>query len=528
MQSPTTITQPAKTNVQRVLSGDYTGMNFAGLARLSFEVDPSREYPGIPTTGLDINNREEQVRVIREHIESRGGRYVYTYDEPDTSAWKKKRVKQPDGSYKYRVVRPVYEGALEDLKRGVAPDGTSIHGMVVSVDDRLTRDQRHMEDAIEVVEHFDKPIIDVSHTLDLLTEAGRDMARVMVTMNGKQSAATARRLRDSHLSRALRGIPVGGTRPFGWEKDKRTLKKSEARLIHQAALDLLAGIGAHTIVKKWNDAGIRTSALTKNDDGTTGGLWCRRTFVLMMTNPRMAGIRTYGQPGKPLHEHYLIDETGKPIMGQWEKILTMKMWQAVVEVLAGPDRPGAGEWLGKLSYLCSTLIRCGVCAGRCSGQAKENNRYDYACKNPGCGKVAGSGIAIDKLITALVLEYLAGRQVAVAATPWAKADELAEAFAEKSKLLAQFNDNPDMGSYIWPKIRKLDAAISQLIKERAAYTRKTANPTESSVVERWDTLELEQQRAVVAEVFEVIILKPATRASNRFDPARLQPIFHQE
>lgn len=56
-------------------------------------------------------------------MESRGGRYVYTYEEPDTSAWKRKRVRQPDGTVAYRVIRPVFEGALEDLKPGRTPDG---------------------------------------------------------------------------------------------------------------------------------------------------------------------------------------------------------------------------------------------------------------------------------------------------------------------------------------------------------------------------------------------------------------------
>ncbi|MGW7383574.1 hypothetical protein [Streptomyces sp. NPDC054794] len=68
-------------------------------------------------TGRDIKSTEEQERDGRQFVESRGGRYVYTYMEPDTSAWKRRRVRLPDGSIGYRVVRPVYEGALEDRSR---------------------------------------------------------------------------------------------------------------------------------------------------------------------------------------------------------------------------------------------------------------------------------------------------------------------------------------------------------------------------------------------------------------------------
>ncbi|MFF2509967.1 hypothetical protein [Streptomyces sp. NPDC058086] len=85
----------------------------------------------------------------------------------------------------------------------------------------MTRDPRHLEDAIETVEHYRRPIIDIMGTLDLLPDNGRAMARVVVAMANKQSADTARR--DL-------GIPVGGTRPFGWQEDKRTLNPTEADL----------------------------------------------------------------------------------------------------------------------------------------------------------------------------------------------------------------------------------------------------------------------------------------------------------
>ncbi|MER6074169.1 recombinase family protein [Streptomyces sp. NPDC001817] len=111
-----------------------------------------------PATGRDIKSREKQEKDGRRFVESRGGRHVHTYEEPDVSAWKRKRVRQPDGTVAYRVIRPVFEGALEDLKRGTTPDGQRLDGLIVYDIDRLTRDNRHLEDAIEVVENFRRPI----------------------------------------------------------------------------------------------------------------------------------------------------------------------------------------------------------------------------------------------------------------------------------------------------------------------------------------------------------------------------------
>ncbi|MFE5819038.1 recombinase family protein [Streptomyces sp. NPDC056479] len=210
-------------------------------------------------TGRDIKSTEEQERDGRQFVESRGGRYVFTYMEPDTSAWKRRRVRLPDGSIGYRVVRPVYEGALEDLKQAKAPNGERIDGLIVYDIDRLTRDPRHLEDAIETVEHYLRPIIDITGTLDLLTDNGRAMARVVVAMANKQSADTARRVRRNHKARRDRGIPVGGTRPFGWQEDKRTLNPAEAQHIREAAKRIILGVEWHAIVADWNRKGITTS-----------------------------------------------------------------------------------------------------------------------------------------------------------------------------------------------------------------------------------------------------------------------------
>ncbi|MFF5004779.1 recombinase family protein [Streptomyces phaeochromogenes] len=519
--------QPQLNIIERVQRRNLTGLKFAGLVRLSFELLADTDYTGPILTGNDINNREEQERLTRECIERLGGTYVGTYNEPDTSAWKKKRIKQPDGSYKYRVIRPVLYGALDDLKASRSVSGhfipaegfdknTQIDGIVVLDLDRLTRDQRTLEDIIEVAENYTRPFIDITGTLDLLTENGRDNARMLVTMAGKQSSATSRRGKQSHLSRAMRGIPVGGNRPFGWAEDKRTLVYREAIQIRAAARLLLAGVGASTIVRKWNETGRVT---------TKGNPWRRRTFALMMISPRMVGWRVYGSQSKPLHERYLTDESGQPVKGQYPAILDEKTWRDVVYLLAGPDRPKQNQPnAGKASQMLSTIIRCGNCGKKLTVQPKPVERFDYACKSPaagGCGKVCGSGIAIDGLVTELIFARLENQTVIATATAWQGEDDLKQLNTTKDNLLAQFKENNDMGKYIWPEVRKVETDIAELMKERAAYVRSTATPKSTNIRESWPTLIVDQRRAIAAENFEAVILQPATKGSNRFNPERL-------
>jgi site-specific DNA recombinase len=102
--------------IQRAQWGSLEGMNLAGLTRLSTEelegekLNPQDSNSPRFLTGQDIKSTTEQEKDIRAFVESRGGNYVHTYMEPDTSAWKRKHVRLPDGRFAYRVIRPVFEG----------------------------------------------------------------------------------------------------------------------------------------------------------------------------------------------------------------------------------------------------------------------------------------------------------------------------------------------------------------------------------------------------------------------------------
>jgi site-specific DNA recombinase len=273
------LTPSNKDILQRARSGNLSGLNLAGLVRKSTpeHADLAKEENTRPyLTGFDLKSRDQQEEDARSYVTGRNGNYVYTYDEPDTSAWKRRRVTLPDRQVIYRVKRPVYEAALKDLTQGVAPNGQRLDGLVVYDIDRLTRDNHDLEDAIDVVVYHQRLIIDITGTIDLLTENGRDMARVLVTMAGKQSAATSRRLTRKHQAVALAGIPTGRHRPFGWQADKRTLHPLEAPLLAEAHKDVCRNISLHTICREWKEAGITT---------TCGKFWTTTALRYRLLSP---------------------------------------------------------------------------------------------------------------------------------------------------------------------------------------------------------------------------------------------------
>ena len=390
--------------VKRANWGDLAGMNFAGLVRLSFDVQRDAHVR------RDIRGRDEQAKDCRQYVEQRAGLYVYTYEEPDTSAYKRKRVRLPDGRTVYRVIRPVFEGALDDLKRGVAPNGEHLDGLVVYDIDRLTRDNRHLEDAIEVVEHFGRPIVDITGTLDLLTDNGRTVARIVVATYNKQSADTARRVSRKHRALEQAGLPAGGWRAFGWKSNKRDLEPAEAKAVQDAAKRIMGGAPLNAVVGSWNAQGITTPR---------GNDWNSVTVKYVLRNPRICGYRSrtvrefHPETGKD-HWRYetVLDADGRPVMGQWAPILTVSEWEALTAVIGRNSTHNRG--VNVRTYLLSGVLRCGkpgcgtALRALKTPQARLNAQapYTYACPSTalgGCGGVSIHGPKADAAIAELVI-----------------------------------------------------------------------------------------------------------------------------
>jgi site-specific DNA recombinase len=527
--------------VERARFGDLTGLSFAGDVRMSFEVDPERRpADGIARTGADLLGRDDQERRCRAFVEGRGGRYIHTYEEPDTSAWKRKRVQQPDGTVIYRVIRPVYQQALADLRRGIAPNGQRLDGLIVADIDRLTRDNRDLEDAIDAVTQYDRPIIDPSGTLDLLTDNGRTVARIVVATKNQQSADTARRVRDKHHAMQRAGIPTGGTRPFGWQPDKRTLDPAEADVIREAARRILAGAPLSALVVEFNARGVRSA---------TGKPWRNPTLKGILRSPRICGYRArYVKESNPetgtqsQRVEIVRDDSGSPVMGQWEPILSVTEWEAVTALIGSNVVAARGANARK--YLLTGILRCGRdgCGGPLRAQkvhASQNpvpDLFHYSCTakaQGGCGgRVSIHGPRTDERIRNLViLKYekeAASRSAAADAGPWPQAAELEQLRQDMRELTAAWRARQISGSHYFAQFGEVEAEHDLLAQERdrwLAVTHAAAGRPVTITVEQWDGYTLAQRRAYVEDVLHAVIVHPAQPGWDGFDPNRLEPIW---
>jgi site-specific DNA recombinase len=135
-----------------------------------------------------ITRQKEDILALADKL---GVRITRWYEENDTTAFKKKRIRLPNGRSVWRVIRPEFRQMLEDYEDG------AIEGVIFYDIDRLARQPRDLEDLIDLAGHYKRPVATVTGEIDLRTSNGRAMARVLVAMASKSSEDTSRRVRES-------------------------------------------------------------------------------------------------------------------------------------------------------------------------------------------------------------------------------------------------------------------------------------------------------------------------------------------
>jgi hypothetical protein len=231
----------------------------------------------------------------------------------------------------------------------------------------------------------------------------------------RETQVRSRRLSVWHWARAVEGVPHSGPRPFGWKEDRVTLHHTEAELVEQAITDRVGGKAVRAIARDWCDLGVT---------GTRGGRPNAQTVTQIMTAPRVCGYRA--NRGELL----LAPETGQPVLGQWQPIVTPDQWRGVCATFSpgslylhrGTGTPRLVGARTAPRYLATGFLRCG--AQRSDGEAcheamcaqkgrSHKSPYVYSCRS--CRRCSISGPLADKALEQLLFCDPQGR-VEISAT----------------------------------------------------------------------------------------------------------------
>jgi site-specific DNA recombinase len=409
--------------------------------------------------------------------------------------------------------RPVFNKMLADVEAG------KVSGIVAYHLDRLTRTPLEIERIISLADEHKLKLATVSGDIDLSTDTGRVMARVIGAFARGEVERKSQRQKDANFQKAR---DDGGRTPrrpvFGWNQDG-TLNTTQAQLIKQAYKTLLESEhpSLRGIYTDWNSRNIATS---------TGGRWTHNAFRLMLLRPRNAGLSEYrGQI------------VGK---GSWQPIVSPEDYETVKGILTQPQRLSHSGT--RTQHLLSYILMCSCGGKTISGRRRQSKVY--RCID--CSASISHDVAHRKVLTDLINDLARPElrrffKTDQSQEALARIDAVRAELAEVAKKVEQLTsaDLPwetllDTGRKLQEARRGLEEKLAVLLQGSALVrlleglyepspgfdfvmsSKKKAQLEESRkhIMQRFSELNLDQQRQVISGMYRLTLL-PATRRGGR-------------
>lgn len=439
---------------------------------------------------------QRQLDDCRAEAKRRGWTVGAEYLDDDVSAYSGK-------------ARPQYRRMLADIADG------SRDAVIVWHMDRLHRRPIELEEFVQTCTSAGvTDVVTLHGDFNLGSGDGLLVARLLAAVGASESDAKSRRGRRQILQRAQSGKPHGGGfRPFGFELDRQTIRRSEARVVAQLATRALAGESL-TSLCRW---------LVETNVSTVGGKqWRTPTLRSMLLNPRYAGLRA------------LNGEIIGPAV--WPAIITTEQHERLRTLLTDPARRTNRS---ARSYLLSGMCRCSRCGTVMYSVSHGERRRRYLCRSGhdfgGCGRMAINADAVEDMISDLVLYRLDTPELAAALNGVTRdpdeAVRLRDAIdadtaqlAELSRLYADRNITAEEWVTARERIevRRQDARrdLARLSADHPLFALAGAG---EHLRAQWPGLNLDQRRAIIKAVLDHVIVSPATPGIHHVSPDRVDP-----
>ena len=426
--------------------------------------------------------RQEQD--CRKFCDARGWPVARVYTDDDVSA------------YNRRAVRPQYQQMLKDIANH------RVDAVVVWALDRLHRQPRELESFLDTCEAAGLTnMACVGGDVNLSTNEGQFMARVMGAMDAKSSADTSRRIRRKVVEMAEAGKPWG-RRLFGYNQDS-SINVAEAEALREMVAGALAGKSLRGIGKWLTEAGIPTSQ--------GNPVWTASTVHYVLRNPGITGLRT--------HRGVVVGE------GAWEAIVDRETWNQLKAALNRPDRRAVTT---PRVRLLSSLCFCGRCGHTLSYGAKKVLVCSAAAPGTGCGRL---GIAIPRVENYVQDTFLKAVPDLVPRVSQEEndlpydGDDPTEIEAQLRELAAMWGSG-ELTREEWMAARtrlqrRMTAANSALVAHQKSKSFNDAVPDAMTVAAAWPLMTEVEKHTVLGAFIDKIVIEPGTKGC-KFNPQRIQ------
>ena len=212
--------------------------------------------------------------------------------------------------------RPALQRLLADIETGL------VDQIVVYKIDRLTRSLFDFAKIVDRLDSSGASFVSVTQSFNTATSMGRLTLNMLLSFAQFEREVTAERIRDKIAASKKKGLWMGGTVPFGYQPDGRSLKidETEAPIIRRIH-DLYHDLGSvRAVAERAEELGYRTRLRSFATGASNGGKpFSRGHIYQILTNPLYAGrIR---------HREKIYD-------GQHPSIVEPAAWDTLQERLA--------------------------------------------------------------------------------------------------------------------------------------------------------------------------------------------------
>ena len=481
--------------------GDRSIPEPRGRAAIYARISEDREGAGLGTARQETDCRPLCLR--RGYAQER----IRLYEDNDTSAYSGRR-------------RPGYERLLADIASGAVTLVTAWHP------DRLHRSPLELEQFIAIVERAGVEVETArAGALDLSTPSGRMIARQLGAVARYESEHKSDRQRRKHQELADQGrLAGGGTRPFGYNADRRTLQASEADHVREAARRVLDGESIRSLCRDFTARGVTT---------VSGGPWAPTVLRSILTSARISGRREYGRRNR---QGGTVVAPITSVEAQWEPIISASDSDALRSLLTSPSRR-RNTGMTERSYLLRGVARCALCRKALVARPRADRRRCYVCASGpgfnGCGKIRVVADELEEDVSSRLLlavdegeldALLCASDDADAAA--ARDDVLAR--QERLTALAAERARDEISDAEWRVIRpeviaRLEDAQRRYDAARGKGSLATLPRPLGAV---WSLFTPAQRRASVTDLIAEVRVAPAVRGLNRYDPARVSLVWN--
>lgn len=287
--------------------------------------------------GLGVERQEATGRALAA---ARGWQVVAVIVENDQSALKR---------------RPKYTRMIKDAEAG------RFEIVIAWAMDRLSRTPQEVEDVIKFAERTGLIIATANGDLDLSTDQGRMVARILASVARAEVERKSARQVAANRQRAEKGLPPTTGRGFGYALDG-TIIPEEAEIVRELFRQFVAGRGVFGLCKELNERGVLN---------TKGNAWDRYGLTYLLQNPRYIGHRTIlSRDKKGNHQREYIGP------GTWEPLVDQLTFDAAQRKFAEQKARVGGRTAPNKKHLGSGLYRCGRCGAKLKANYKFHRRAD--------------------------------------------------------------------------------------------------------------------------------------------------------